>query len=66
MVKPAKRFWKEAKDLLVYERGESELDFVMLLKVGGVTFACQSMGGEKTEALLEPSLAACRTLKQAP
>lgn len=64
--KPVTKFAKEEADLLVFERGAGDLGFLLLVKQGGVTYACQSLGGEASEAALDPALAACRTLKKAP
>lgn len=66
MVKPARSFSKEEKDLLVYTRGESDFAFVVLKKIGAVTYACQSLGGANTEAELERAIAACRSLDKSP
>lgn len=64
--KPVTKFKKEEADLLVFERGEGDLGFLLLVKQGGGTYACQSLGGEASESALDPALAACRTLKKAP
>jgi hypothetical protein len=64
MVRPAKSFHKEEKDLLVYDRGGDDREFVLLVKVAGVTYSCQ--GRAASEALLEPGITACRSLKKSP
>ncbi len=64
--KPASKFLKEEPDLLVYERGEKDVNVLFLSKQGGVTYACQSLGGASTEAELAPAMAACKTLKKTP
>jgi hypothetical protein len=67
IINPAKTFRKEEKDLLVYDReGDDDVYFLMLVKIGGVTYSCQDLGGEPDEAALEPGIAACRSLKKAP
>lgn len=65
--KPVTKFVKEEANLLVYERGAADnLGFVLLVKEGGVLYACQQSDGAKSEAELEQAIAACRSLKKAP
>ncbi len=63
---PAKTFLKEKVDLLVYERSDEEVYFLNWVKVAGVTYTCQSMGGAESEAELENALHVCKTIKKAP
>jgi hypothetical protein len=61
----AKSFVKEEADLLVYTIGDgSSYEFLVLSKQAGVTYGCQSLGSEPSEAKLQAAITACRSLKK--
>lgn len=62
--KPASKFLKEEADILVYVRGESDVEAIVWKKEAGVTYVCQTRGSATKEEELAASLAACRTLKK--
>ena len=63
-VKAVSKFLKEEADLLVYVRGESEIEGMLFKKEGGVTYVCQTRGSATKEEEIAASLSACRTLKK--
>lgn len=54
---------REEADMLVYQCAKDDHYAILLLDIGGTAYVCESESFAKTPELVEPQIAACRSLK---